>query len=1519
MGSRLLGVDGYEALFNVDGDGVLVNTRTLSASTCALKQESRSRLWLAPEVDQPVSAWGEVAECCSNEPTSSDVTIITSSGASRLYTIPKAVQREAQQGLVWRAEKRPGGTGAGVNIARTLARGGQVSLRQVQYVARYFSQHEGIRSAETWSARDAHYPTRARVAWSLWGGDAGHRWAGAIADREQKATIAAGSPDVDLKAFVEGDDSERQFWGVLLSEDSLKVDALLTHDPETYEWMVWADGSWEPTDEPSDPNRLVELDDESAIYVGSSLYDAPEAPVALRNIDPFEYDLVMSALASVDWGLIDMAMTAAGEGVPGYTPQERAQNAKRQLRDANGRFATVGSKGADTKGNRVTVRQLDRERGLLIVTDDLSGQTYMIPPSEMRIDPPEQVSPAQPSQPSTGTPSTPLRPLDLRGILGQPRAVENTPRAMLPRLLPPMNATAIKQVIADYGEFIRRERLKNAGKFEADIRAEGGGDVQTPDNSDVPALHLAIVDRDDPQAVMELVALVPASTTSNEPTTFKRVGAAWVADPAILNELRSATPPPVVNLDEPTYQEVLSQVDNATNMKQPAEAEPTQPVAPPGGTVAEIMDMWDPDGQIFQLVAAGGVDQNRGDAEKLRRYWLYGPGAVKIRWNTPGDWRRCVRHLSKYMGTRAQGYCALRHKEATGHWTGDKENLQNFGPNGHLSSTDVIKPLENVVKISTFASSAKIARARVAGVAARDLIPQEPEEIVGPRRGSAFSIPLVIPEGVESGDGRKFVPGALTLRELPIPLLWQVETSEGHDGSVLVGRVDRVQRVANGLGNATGVFDTGPHAQEAERLVREGFLRWVSADLDQFRANEDAPDENSTEDEIGGQKMTIRKARLMAITLVPKPAFQECTIELIPDGQVTMIQDGTYIGEPAEIDAAAIVAAAQTAAVIPLNPPRAWFDNPRFSRPTAIHVEDDGRVYGHIASWDMDHIGMGFGTRPPRSRSRYAYFHTGVVRAADGSDVPVGQLTLAGGHAGLELTASQAVRHYDDTASAIADVHAGEDEFGVWIAGAIRPEASPEQIRALRASAPSGDWRLVRGNLELVAICQVNVPGFPVTRAQVASGAVLALVAAGAQTLARMKGDPLEQLTERVRTLEAGGSEVLRYKASAARAVLLAAREEHLNDLSVKAQAHRARIDAALEIDDYLTGFKNFDAKKRKELAGKKHAMKDGSFPIENASDLRRAIRAYGRADPSKKPAVRRHIIRRARGLGQTSLIPDSWNEASLSDLQLSALDARATVFAREQKVLVARGGGSGGGGGSSSGGSGRGGGSGSGGGRGRGRGGSSGGSGRGRGRGRDDRPWSSGRGSDDGPGDDRGGARNESEGRARPRFTPETQPRDTHGQFRQVLARLRANLGSSPAAQDAVERIRAAEDAEARGNYDESRKAAEDVIGIVDRIDEGAIDPTSIQGVREGARALGKAIAELPLPFGDENTTLRYSDLPQATHDLVEGMIERVEDKLGEDAGPAVERIRNFMAGGDQLTQEEISAELNRLLRLLT
>lgn len=212
--------------------------------------------------------------------------------------------------------------------------------------------------------------------------------------------------------------------------------------------------------------------------------------------------------------------------------------------------------------------------------------------------------------------------------------------------------------------------------------------------------------------------------------------------------------------------------------------------------------------------------------------------------------------------------------------------------------------------------------------------------------------------------------------------------------------------------------------------------------------------------------------------------------------------DGEYAEKVSGDDSADL---ALMAAGGPMKPPSSWFTNPGFTRPQPIQVTSEGKISGHIAAWDIPHIGLPGDRRAPRSRHDYAFFRTGELETAEGSTVPVGQLTLAGGHATLQATAGQAVKHYDDTATAVADLAAGEDAHGIWVSGAVRPGVTDEQIRALRAAAPSGDWRPINGNLELVAVCQVNTPGFPVARAMVASGEVTALVAAGAYDMYRRR------------------------------------------------------------------------------------------------------------------------------------------------------------------------------------------------------------------------------------------------------------------------------------------------------------------------------------------------------------------------------------------------------------------------------
>jgi hypothetical protein len=191
---------------------------------------------------------------------------------------------------------------------------------------------------------------------------------------------------------------------------------------------------------------------------------------------------------------------------------------------------------------------------------------------------------------------------------------------------------------------------------------------------------------------------------------------------------------------------------------------------------------------------------------------------------------------------------------------------------------------------------------------------------------------------------------------------------------------------------------------------------------------------------------------------------------------------------------AALTAAA--AGVAPLAPPADWFAMEEPDEPTPMTVDDDGRVYGHAALWPTCHTGfMGKCVQPPKSNSGYAYFHLGEVLTAEGDRVHVGKITMDTGHANIQAGAQAALSHYDNTGTTAAYVRARDGKHGIWVSGAVRPDAPAEKAAALRGSSVSGDWRRPRPGspLEMIGLLAVNVPGFPVprTQAMTASGELI--------------------------------------------------------------------------------------------------------------------------------------------------------------------------------------------------------------------------------------------------------------------------------------------------------------------------------------------------------------------------------------------------------------------------------------------
>lgn len=429
-------------------------------------------------------------------------------------------------------------------------------------------------------------------------------------------------------------------------------------------------------------------------------------------------------------------------------------------------------------------------------------------------------------------------------------------------------------------------------------------------------------------------------------------------------------------------------------------------------------------------------------------------------------------------------------------------------------------------------------------------------ELPPPDGGTPFWA-IVAFQDVESDDGRLF--RNLQIRDMPLALWCQFSNLPGHDGAMIVGRFDTMSLAADGLTiQGTGFYDGSEDAQKAMQQAAEKTNYGISMDATHndypiWECMEYDPDQGWC---TGRERTVYDGAVIVSATQVATPAFNGAQISLTgmptftptkaedaptpPEGADTDWMDffffnaekvgaatqteapggtisATVVEEPCgcdegSADTSALVAAAVAA---PSAPPAAWFEDPQLSGPTPLTIFDDGRIAGHIATWNTCHSGFpNECTLAPRSPSGYRYFHLGVVRTAEGADVPVGTLTMDTGHAPAG-SAAAALAHYDNTGAGVADIHCGEDDYGIWAAGVLRPGVSEDQIRVLRSHGVSGDWRRERDargtdlGLELRAVLAVPVPGFPIPRAELAaSGAVESLVAAGTPLLVAALREP---------------------------------------------------------------------------------------------------------------------------------------------------------------------------------------------------------------------------------------------------------------------------------------------------------------------------------------------------------------------------------------------------------------------------
>lgn len=751
---RSIDHDAGMALFETADQYVVVDTnkRDVVEVRDSLDAITASAEWLrvGATLEYP-EVWKELAEAAV---TALDVQESEIEHAERTFKIPNAVKVEAQQAVDWVNGFNRGKSVIGLILANKLLNEKELTASEVVRLNRYFSRISKRSLNDGWTPGQQGYPTNERIRFAMRGGEAGKAWVEKIITRHgltasgeidgnkpheyqddaemPGSCLVCGRPaNASVHALVAGAfeyDPTCEYFGVGVSPDETLVTGLLMLRSDGT-WQIRKDGFWEPTTEPDNEDIVIMLDEESAYRLAEILDDiAPEdpsvLPFELATINPHEAALAALALEEDDaWEMVDRIV----EAFDIYDSTERSINAKKQNRAPGGRFGETPDAPEKEEGNQQGKVKARLPEGMPLVPNIAARiQEYLA---------------ANPA------------PAPERA----PDAKENS-----------LDSEYVQALIDTYGD-------TNSGRQElADEQPGANAYAARP-------LYLALVDKVDTEAVLDLVSLMPG----NPPVMWKRDGGAWVQAPEILAALQGTQPPPVVELtDDSVVADVIKQVDESTGGEtEEPEAAPT-PGATPQGTdgatgpkpdanpdqqrraastnefVHPELDMlrtWSsdaekekyagkgyalpdgsfpipdvnhlkkaikahgrakdkakakkhimkraralkrvdlipedwkansskeftlfgPHGQLLDLNEfAGGADRNRGNAEELRKYWTRGKGGLKIRWNTPGDMTRCMRHLRKYLGVRAPGYCALRHREMTGMWPGDRKNLEQKG------------------------------------------------------------------------------------------------------------------------------------------------------------------------------------------------------------------------------------------------------------------------------------------------------------------------------------------------------------------------------------------------------------------------------------------------------------------------------------------------------------------------------------------------------------------------------------------------------------------------------------------------------------------------------------------------------------------------------------------------------------------------------------------------------------------------------------------------------------------------
>ncbi len=137
------------------------------------------------------------------------------------YAPTDAMKEAAKRGLEWRSEYGRGGTAVGIARARDIVNGRELPLSTVKRMYSFFSRHEVDKKAVGFRRGEDGFPSNGKIAWELWGGDAGFSWSKKIVKKAQAQEKS--SEDTEILDHVQTAQSALFFAANATEEDMVRI------------------------------------------------------------------------------------------------------------------------------------------------------------------------------------------------------------------------------------------------------------------------------------------------------------------------------------------------------------------------------------------------------------------------------------------------------------------------------------------------------------------------------------------------------------------------------------------------------------------------------------------------------------------------------------------------------------------------------------------------------------------------------------------------------------------------------------------------------------------------------------------------------------------------------------------------------------------------------------------------------------------------------------------------------------------------------------------------------------------------------------------------------------------------------------------------------------------------------------------------------------------------------------------------------------------------------------------------